>query len=330
MEKIGWTRLYVLAEEILAIAPWEARCEAELFAIQPREGGPVYFASVMGNQGEHHAVAYYPGRESLSQFRMAQMADVPDRLGVEMVLLTRQLQVAFEAKKHLIPPDLPILKALGRRYRGKWPAFRSQRPARLPWIVDADEARDLTALMEQTLAVLRRGDENLFRPFDAPEFFLRTWDGRDSVCRVADLPVLRHIVRAELPSGALDGLRKTAARLEADLCLLPAPVGDVPRGEAPYFPLLLLVADAASGIVVGMEMLSTADGVDPAFARIPAALTGILRKAGIIPAAIVARHPVLLSALASYRDAYGIKFEKADTLPAADQAIESIARFMGR
>jgi len=81
------------------------------------------------------------------------------------------------------------------------------------------------------------------------------------------------------------------------------PVADVPRGEAPFFPMLLLVADSASGRIVGMEMFSTVDGFDSIVARIPETLAGILKKAKIIPATIAAQNPILLSALEACCDA---------------------------
>jgi hypothetical protein len=92
--------------------------------------------------------------------------------------------------------------------------------------------------------------------------------------------------------------------------------------------MLLLVADLASGRIVGMEMFSTVDGIDSIFARIPETLTGTLKKAKIIPATIAAWHPILLSALEAYCDVYGIEFEEEELLPAADEAVESIMLFM--
>lgn len=329
MQKIDRLPMYTLAEEILALAPWKKHVEDELFAIQPRKDGPVYFASIMGNNGEHHAIAYYPGLESLSRFRIAHLDDIPDRIRFETMLLNGHVQVAFEQRKFLIPPDLKTLKALGKSYRGKWPVFRSHRPARMPWIPDEAETRDLALLMEQTLIVLRRKDAELLRPLDSEEFFLRTWDGRDSICRVGDLPVHRHIVQATLPGGALEGLKKVPVRLEADLFLMTTPIADVPQGEAPYFPMMLLVAESESGQIVGMELFSTVDGIDSVFARIPEGLTGILKEAKIVPARIAARHPVLLSALETYRTAYGIEFEEDEILPAVTEAGESIMQFMG-
>ena len=315
MNEIDWQRMYILAEEILSLAPWKTLFEEDLFAIQPRAEGPTYFVSVMGSRGEHHAIAFYPGLESLSRFRMSQLSELPESIEMESFLLNGHLQVAFYQRKYLLPQELKIFKANKKAYRGKWPVFRSHRPARQPWITNAEEAADLTRLMEQTLIVLRRAGEDLLRPYDEEEFFLRTWDGKDSICRVADLPVHRHIIQAPLPAGALNGLEKTSLRLEADLIWMTTPILDVPPGEAPYFPLTLLVADSASGLLVGAEIISTVEGVDAAYARIPKALTGVLRKAKLAPAVIRARHPILLSLLESYRTAYGIEFESDDLLP---------------
>ena len=327
-----WSRLYEIADEILALAPWKNSFEEDLFAIQPKADGPVYFASIMGSQGEHHAIAYYPGMESLSHFRLSQMEDIPERMALEAILLNRHLQLTFEPKRNLLPADLEILKSLGKTYRGKWPAFRSHRPARIPWFPDAREVAEFESLLEQTLVVLRRLDdgEDLLLPFDEKEFFLRrkNEDWEDSTCRVADLPVQQHILKAELPRDALAGIPRAGLRVEADLFLMITPISDVPPGEAPYLPLMLIMVDSASGFVLGFETISTREGFDAAMVRIPDAITAVLKKAKVVPAQIAARHPILLSALDSYCGAYGMKCEIDYELPAADEAIESMMSFL--
>ena len=327
-----WSRLYAMADEILALAPWKKAFEEDLFSIQPKVGGPVYFVSVMGSQGAHHAIAYYPGMESLSHFRMAQMEDIPERMAIEAILLNRHLQLTFEPKRNLFPADLDILKSLGKTYREKWPVFRSHRPARMPWFPNAQEMEDFESLLEQTLVVLRRlgNGEDLFHPFDEKEFFLRTKNGdwEDSTCRVADLPVAQHILKAELPPDALAGISRTDLRVEADLILMLTPIDDGPPGEAPYLPLMLIMVDAASGFVLGFETISTREGFDAAMVRIPDAITAVLKKAKVVPAQIAARHPILLSALESYCGAYGMKYEIDYDLPAANEAIESLMSFL--
>lgn len=327
-----WSRLYEIADEILALAPWKIFFEEDLFSIQPKADGPVYFVSVMGSQGEHHAIAFYPGMESLSHFRMSQMEDIPERMALEAILWNAHLQLTFEPKRNLLPADLEILKSLGKTYRGKWPAFRSHRPARIPWFPEAQEAAKFESLLEQTLVVLRRLDdgEDLLRPFDEKEFFLRRRNGdwEDSTVRVAELPVPQHILKAELSRDALVGIPRTGLRVEADLILMITPLTDVPPGEAPYLPLMLIMVDSASGSVLGVETISTREGFDAAMVLIPDAITTTLKKAKVIPAQIAARHPILLSALESYCGAYGMKCEIDYELPAADEAIESMMAFL--
>jgi len=171
---------------------------------------------------------------------------------------------------------------------------------------------------------------NLLLPFDEKEFFLRrkNEDWEDSTCRVADLPVQQHILKAELPRDALAGIPRAGLRVEADLLLMITPISDVPPGEAPYLPLMLIMVDAASGFVLGFETISTREGFDAAMVRIPGALTAVLKKAKVVPAQIAARHPILLSALESYCGAYGMKCEIDYELPAADEAIESMMSFL--
>ncbi len=318
--------MYAVAEKLLATDPWHDRGEEDVFALQPREDGPVYFVSVMGKLGVHQGIAFYPGSESFSQFCKAQSEYTSDRVRFETMLLNGHLQVAFEQRKHLIAPDLEVLKKMGKRYRGRWPVFRAHRPARIPWLVNAAEARDLTLLLEQTLEVLKCGGQSIFRPFTSPEFFLRTWDGRDEVCRVDDLPVQKHVIQTVFPADALDHLQKAPLRFEADLVLMNSPVRDTPRGEPPYFPMLLLVADSATGGLVGLELLSTMDGIDAVYARIPEALTGILKKAKIVPKTIVARHTFLLGMLEAFGAAYGIGTKQDNALPVLTQAVESLMR----
>jgi|GEM_PF-943879 len=328
-----WSRLFQMADEIRDLAPWKQYYEAELFAIQPRSDGPVYFVSIMGNCGEHHAIAYYPGAESLHKFRLTQTMEDDYQQGMEMVLLNGHLQLAFEAKRDLDKAELEVLKALGKTYHGKWPVFRSYQSARLPGMPNLGELEDFLGLLEQTLVVLKRQEagEDILRPFAQDEFFLRQKAGewKDATCRVADLLLPHHCLSVDLPDGALDGLRRVNAHFEMDMFLMPSPVADVPPGEPPYFPFLLIAVDAGSGMVHGIELISTKEGVDEALAKIPETITKILRLAKVVPVKIAARHPILCSALEAYGNAYGIKFEAKEKLLAAEMAITHAMSFMG-
>jgi hypothetical protein len=114
-----------------------------------------------------------------------------------------------------------------------------------------------------------------------------------------------------------------------DLVLLMTPISDGPSGEAPYLPLMLLMVDSESSLVLGFESLSTVEGTDAALVRIPDAITQILQKNNAIPALITARHPILLSALQAYANSYGLKFRESATLPALDEVVDSLLESFG-
>ncbi len=327
---MNWGRMFEWAEEILTLKPWQNFDEELVFAIQPQADGPVYFASVMGRMGEHHAVAYYKGSEGFSYFRRAQLGEESSRLGMESLLMSEHLHVAFETRENLLPTDLAILKACGKKYRGKWPVFRTQRPARMPWTASPVEASVLAILMERTIEVLHRlkRGESLLRPYFSEDFVLIDPEGRDGECRVADLPQARHILKAALPHDALDDIPRSPLRVEMEVALMVAPINDVPEGEPPYMPLILLVVDADSGMILGFDTLNTREGLDAAFVTLPIVINQILKQANLVPARITARHAILLSVLEAYGQTYGIEIEDTDDLPQADAAVEHLMKFM--
>ncbi len=317
------------AEAIRKLAPWKDLAEDELFALQTLPGNEVHFVSVMGQAGAHLALAFYPGLESLMKFRRSLTAAPDEEEGIESILLNSHLQVSFEERAGLFPQELQALKAAGRSYRGLWPAFRSHREARIPWPVDAGEADTLASLLPAAVEVLRRvrRGEQLTGDAMGDEFFMLGADGRDGVCRIRDLPVVRHRLLAVMAPDALAGLERTRLRAEMELGLLLAPLAD-DRGGAPFLPLVLLLVESQSGCVLGTELLPTNEGVDAALARLPEVITRVIRQKGMVPSVIAARHHVLLSALQAYGKLHRIKVEKRKMLPVAERALQSLKRAM--
>lgn len=311
------------ADVLLERAPWERMPETEIFALQAEPEGEIYFVSVMGAAGDHHAAAYYPGRESFSKFCAAQSDKLHPRDALEVMLANEHWQVSFEARAGLQPAEKTALRNAGRRYRGPWPVFRCHRPARVPWPVDEAGAHVLLPLLAATIEVLDRlaGGEHLTAPFTAEEFFLRCADGTDGVCRPQDLPLPQHRLSAALDPRALDGVDRVTMNAEMELALMLSPVADVSRGEPPYFPYLLMLADSDSGAVLGAEMISTREGIDPALMQLPQTIIGLLRQAGVVPSRVAVRHPILHSALAAYGRLLGFEVVPQPLLPAAELAL---------
>lgn len=320
-----------LSDAILALAPWEHLPESEVFALQPEKNGEVYFVSVMGACGEHCAVAYYPGRESFAKFVLAQRGELPPQDMLETMLLNGHLQAGFEARAGLQSSEIAALKKTGRSYRKIWPVFRSHRPARMPWPVNDEEAEVLRALMTLTVQVFNRmaGGEELTSPCAENKFFLLRGDGTEGVVRPSDLPLPHHRLQAQLDEHALDGMPRGPRLVELELSVMLTPIRDVPRGEPPYFPMILLAAESDSGRVSGMELLSTKEGIDAALVRLPEAIIQVIRQTREVPSRIAVRHPILHSALEAYGKLLGIEIEPRVSLPAAEQATLALHQQMG-
>lgn len=326
MENVRWAELYSTAEKILAAAPWAQIPEDMIFGVQPRADGPVYFASVMGMAGVHRAIAFYRGSEGIHGFRRANDEECLPRLAMEALLLTEQFQLAFESKKDVLPGDLTLLKACGKRYRGNWPVFHVSRPGRIPWTISAAEAPEFHILVDRALAVVRRvlQGENLLRHFNESEFFLVDPHGRDAECRVDEMTPVRHILQFALPKNALDSLPRVDSEVEIEIALMLSPIqGDV-EGEAPFLPFALVMMDVDSGMATGYDMLETSDGVDAAMIRLPEKITGMLEKAGFVPRAIRARHPSVLPLLEAYCRTYEIELIEVEEFEHADFLIEQM------
>jgi hypothetical protein len=173
--------------------------------------------------------------------------------------------------------------------------------------------------------------EITLEPYDAGEFFLvrALPDGgwEDATCHTKELPKTIHRLRVEFSTGPLKKLERNGRRTEIDLVLLPTPVAATKRGEPPYFPFMLVLLDEETGMPFGMEMISTEEGLDAAYARLPETLIGILVKSGSVPKTLVARHPALLSMLSVLAPPAEIEFEARPDLPAADDFVEVLLQF---
>jgi len=136
-----WKRLYELMGKIRELAPWEYMYEHNIFGVQFPEKGNLGFVSVMGNLGEHFAVAVYMGKKGFEGF--LNMQRMGYRLAPDIVLQVPQLQASFEDREMITPEDRKIIKQLGLKFRGEkaWPQFRSYRPGCFPWYLEKEEAQ---------------------------------------------------------------------------------------------------------------------------------------------------------------------------------------------
>lgn len=112
-----WKRLYELAEQVKALAPWEWMSEIDFFGVRVPPSRDLVFVSVMGELGEHLAVAVYPDTRA--------PGDLLDMCRDEFQLAHRlleipQVQLSFEDRDFLDREDRAVLEGLNLsgRHRG--------------------------------------------------------------------------------------------------------------------------------------------------------------------------------------------------------------------
>src|SRR5215475_12826993 len=281
-------RLYAAAVRVKEMAPWEWMLEDEVFGVRNPERDEIGFVSVMGAAGEHFAVALYQGAGALYEFftlSEAHMSGRADRIGAELVLEILQLQASFEDRGHLQKEDRDIIKKLGLKFRGahSWPMFRNYAPGMFPWFLTSSEARFLTTALEQLLDIAPRlrDDEEILSGEGDDDFLVRVprvekgrlvWE--DKIMRVPE-PEEKEATPAPIDQQLLESLKQlpeVTNVIEIEATMLPLPARE--KKDRPFFPYLLMLVDANSGVILGSDMLHPLPSLDAMRAELPIKVAG--------------------------------------------------------
>ena len=332
-----WRRLYESAVRIKEISPWEWMTETDVFGVRSPESGELGFVSVMGLLGEHYAVSLYLGSEGIHGFldlqEMGPFAD-PGAL-----IQIPQIQASFENREELDKRDREVIKELGLKFRGRnaWPMFRSYHPSLFPWFLDAGEVRFLSLALEQLADVAPRfrEDSSLLEPSDGESYLLRAarqeggkrlWEDVSMGVPPLDAPP----IVVEMDASKIENLGRLSrgeVRLEVDFFMIPAPVQD--RGDRPYFPHMLLVVDAGSGIVLGVELLTPHPSPEAMWGGVPEALADQLLALELAPEKISVDSELLFELLEPLAGEAGFDLELSPSLPGLEPAREDLLRTLG-
>jgi hypothetical protein len=325
-----WRKLYQAAIRVKEITPWEWMTETDVFGVQNPETDEIGFVSVMGTLGEHLAVAVYLGDEGLYSFWGFQQIAVS--APPEALLGLPHLQASFENRSELSQKDRDVIKELGLKFRGRqaWPMFRSYRPGFFPWYLEAAEARFLTHALEQAVEVARRCEEDpaMLDTGDEESYLVRVPRGKEGALVWEDRVVTVPPVEPEPIPIAMDvevleevkRLPRSRYTLEMDFFMVPVRIGE--RGARPYFPHMLLVVEADSGMVLGSELLTPESGLEAMWGLVPVTLVYQFARLGIVPRLLRVRSPLLAQLLQPLVEELGIKVKSTPILRSLEQAKE--------
>ena len=329
-----WRELYEAAIRVKELAPWEWMTEADIFCVQSPETGDLGFVSMMGMLGEHYAVSLYLGSEGIHGFLALQ--ETGPFAGPDDLIMIPQLQASFEDRGELNKRDREIIKELGLKFRGRnaWPMFRSYRPSFFPWFLEAGEARFLTVALEQLADVAPRFREDPSL-LDGDDYLLRTprreggtllWEDATIGVPPLDAPPIEVEVEVEKME-ALGRLPMRRAHLEVDFFMLFASVRD--QGDRPYFPHMLMMVDAESGMILGSELLAPFPSQEAMWGSVPENLADQLLGMELRPEKISVDSDLLFSLLAPLSEQVGFGLELEPSLPSLEAVREDLLDAFG-
>jgi hypothetical protein len=334
-----WRALYEVFQRVAELAPWLWMNETQIFGVQNPDTDEPGFVSVMGQLGEHLAIAVYLGPEALGGFWGLQRTG--GKMTPEQFFSIAQLQASLEDRQEVRKEDREIMKRLGLKFRGaqSWPLFRSFRPAHLPWFLEAPEARFLIHALGQVIEVaprfqknptlgIRQKDQSYLIRVPRREGHQFVWE--DNYQKVPATHA--HQIKFRMDMSLLNALKRAGRvenQVQADLFMVDnAPIHE--KGARPYFPYMLMMVEAKSGHILGNELLSPKPSLDEMWGQVPYQVARQLSRLGVVPREIAVRSDWLAQLLSPLAEELDFKVIQPKKLKALDQAKDEFLSWMER
>ena len=261
--------LYDLAFQYKETRLWKKLWDIELFAVTLDDGN-IGYCSVMGRNGEHNALAVYPGDEGLEAFRSIDDREYAvDGCEYAECLMTQDyVSVSFETQEHFNPDTWAELeeycarRGIVRRGPMKLPNFERLKPYRSLWcITEEKDAAYIRAALEAALEISERLKTTTAKKLGFAEgapynrsipLLTKTESGYLwSTISLSSERVLQDYPRGhvdEFTLARLKKVKKNGHTWSVRIFLSPEPVpfddsGEDAWMEAPIFPFILMAAD---------------------------------------------------------------------------------------
>ncbi|MDD3890483.1 MAG: hypothetical protein PHR65_11280 [Syntrophomonadaceae bacterium] len=251
-------------------APWRWMTDTDIFAVEIPGEKELYYACVMGCEGEMFGMAIYQGLKGLKYYQRQLETEDPEEVAMieehgPVLLLT------LGDRGELNNKERQLYKELGFSFRGHnaWPVFRSFKPGFYPWILTPAEAHAASIVLQHAIAAAEHCREHQKKwhenggdhiplckvlPGSASENFTLEWmpfpEINDEEIRFAFDHNTAISAVSHLPK--IDG-----EGWEIDWCYSPAPVQEK-KGDYPFYPILGIIASRESGLILNFK-LSTRD-----------------------------------------------------------------------
>lgn len=347
-------KLYDIALQYKKTKLWKQLSDTELFALK-LSNGKIGYCSVMGELGEHIALALYVGCDGLDSYRKMFEANAvySEMARHEMLLSQDCVQCSFENKDELSPFEIGeaqrYSKTHGIVYRGQkaFPQFKRYKPSHYPWYLkdQADEqflyealsaaleiAEKLKTTSKSSLSFLGGAPYNRTIPLlesSHGSYRLSTIELPDKQGTIYPAP----LVKDEILVAKLKKKKKTILVWACEVVMFPSPMSDeaahadgmVEAPEnAPIFPFMLLIVNCKSKMVIPNEfVVDYESGAE----KLVIALARSMADNGV-PTEIQVRDERTESLLSAFAKQVGTRIVRRDELTLLDEIEEDMLAYL--
>lgn len=312
-----WGRLYDIALDIKELQPWEKLRESDLIALEsPMSEETVYF-SFMGKNRSSFGISCFIGQKGLEGFY--DLTDCRDGARSELLFKQNSLVAYFGAQKDVTQEDAALIKSLKLCFDrdGDWLYFRCFEPGYVPWPLNLEEVLLLTDLYGALYTALKELFEDAVPVDFTKQIFCRrmnpetgAWISEVMPRSTREKQIQNVSITDELMLARIMKRPLVDARLELDVFNIMIEVEDE-EYKKPFYPAMILLADAASGRIVEFEVFTPKDSETE---HVIALILGFIEKHGR-PLIIYLQNPRLQAILGQLCRSTAIPLEMVNFLP---------------
>ena len=334
-EKIAldeWKSLYQAAVKFKETECWNWMSDIDIFGVENIETHEIGYCCILGNADQMYGISIYIGDDGLKSYLGTLYHDVPvEDLGYIQNCIT----VYFQDRQSLNREDLKLIKELGLKFRGKnqWPQFRNYRPNYFPSGLSRSEVKYMTYALEQIIDVALRckNDEKLLQHEDEGLIFCKVSNIVDKEIMWEDRYVKPNLDDSyseyqNVNEIALKKIRDNKPRKTGiwEVDIFNAPVMVKEKGR-PYYPLMFMIAEAESGVMLDMKMSSDFESYIGEFRD---QFIDLILKNRHIPEVIVVQRKGVFQMLEPISEKLGIELQAVEELYSIQEFRKGLKEFL--
>lgn len=266
-----WMELYEAAIEFKTASCWDWIYDDDFFGIQNPDTGDIAYCSIMGNAGQHFAIAGYIGSDGFTNLMKIKESEF-NMYEIDEAFQQKCISCSFEDRDLIDKEDYKIIKELGLRFRGKnaWPSFRSFEPGYFPWYLNKEQVKFMTHIIRQgtNICIKSRDDEvvlGLRKDGTVFTYLSEVKDGeviwRDEYTKpeFVEPKCTCVILHDEIFARKMKAMVKVPTfEVEATVFYSPSPVQDQ-KDSRPYYPKVCFFIERNTGAIVSFDMIKSLD-----------------------------------------------------------------------